>query len=72
MDFGWQWTIAEKRRKEMHGYFMKVTAPLEFTMHHNAHFAAKDLPSKKDMRAAFERAYEATHTAPPGRLNYDR
>jgi hypothetical protein len=61
MDFGWQWTVAEKSGKALNGYFVKATAPLEFTMHHNAHFAAKDLPSKKDLRAAFEAAYEATN-----------
>ncbi len=63
MDFGWQWTVAEKNGKELNGYFIKATAPLEFTMHHNAHFAAKELPAKKDLRAAFEAAYEATNRA---------
>lgn len=63
MDFGWQWTVAEKNGKELNGYFIKVTAPLEFTMHHNAHFGAKEMPSKKDLQAMFERAYEATNKA---------
>jgi len=61
MDFGWQWTVAEKNGKEFNGYFLKVTAPLEFTMHHNTHLAAKELPSKKDLQAMFQDAYEATN-----------
>ena len=58
MDFGWQWTVAEKNGSVLNGYFLKVTAPLEFTMHHNAHRAAKETPSKKDLRAIFESTYE--------------
>jgi hypothetical protein len=61
MDFGWQWTVAEKNGKELNGYFLKVTAPLEFTMHHNTHIAARELPSKKDLQVMFENAYEATN-----------
>lgn len=59
MDFGWQWTIVEKDGKSSRGYFLKVTAPLEFTMHHNAHFAAKALPPRKDVTMMFQRAYQA-------------
>jgi len=59
MDFGWQWTIAEKNGKEMSGYFLKVTAPLEFTMHHNAHFTARELPLRKDLEDIFKKTYES-------------
>ena len=61
MDFGWQWTVAEKNGKAMNGYFIKVTAPLEFTMHHNTHIEAKALPPKKDLQAMFQESYEATN-----------
>jgi hypothetical protein len=61
MDFGWQWTIAETNGKAMRGYFLKVTAPLEFAMHHNAHFAAKEPPPKKDLLAMFKETYESMH-----------
>lgn len=61
MDFGWQWTVAEKNGKTMNGYFLKVTAPLEFTMHHNTHITAKELPAKKDLQAMFRDAYETTN-----------
>ncbi len=57
MDFGWQWTLAEKDGKTLRGYFLKVTAPLEFTMHHNAHFSARELPPKKDIQAMFRESY---------------
>lgn len=60
MDFGWQWTVAKKNGKALDGYFLKVTAPLEFTMHHNAHVSARELPSKKDLEAAFRTAYKTT------------
>jgi hypothetical protein len=66
MDFGWQWTVAEKDGKTLRGYFMKVTAPLEFTMHHNAHFAAKALPSRKELEAGFQHAYLAMHAVAEG------
>lgn len=66
MDFGWQWTVAAKDGKMLRGYFLKVTAPLEFTMHHNAHFSAKVLPPKKDLKEMFRHAYLAMHSVAAG------
>ena len=59
MDFGWQWTIAEKNGKNLRGYALKVTAPLEFVMHHNTQRAARELPPKKDLQAMFLETYES-------------
>ena len=61
LDFGWQWTVSEKSKKVTNGYFVKVTAPLEFVVHHNAHFAAKELPAKKDLQDLFLATYAKTH-----------
>lgn len=61
MDFGWQWTVAAKDGKQLDGYFVKITAPLELSVHHNAHFNRKDLPGAKELGAMFARCYGQTH-----------
>lgn len=66
MDFGWQWTVNERDGRRARGYFLKVTAPLEFTMHHNAHFTAKEIPPKKDLLELFAHAYRAMHAVADG------
>ena len=66
MDFGWQWTITEKDGKAMRGFFLKVTAPLEFTMHHNAHFSMKELPPKKYLQSLFKETYAAMNSVASG------
>jgi len=66
MDFGWQWTVAEKNRKALRGFFLKVTAPLEFTMHHNSHFPVKELPSRKDLQAMFRETYRLMNAIASG------
>ncbi len=63
LDFGWQWTIAEKSGRRLDAYFTKVTAPLEFVMHHNAHFNVHPLPALKELKDLFKRSYERTRTA---------
>lgn len=62
-DFGWQWTMISKDSKRLDGYFLKITAPLELAVHHNAHFVAEELPSEKKLQEIFESAYLSTHKA---------
>lgn len=61
LDFGWQWKIAHKNGKQIDGYFLKITAPLEFVVHHNAHFNAKEIPSLDETKEFFKKSYEKTH-----------
>lgn len=60
-DFGWQWTMVSKNNKQLDGYFLKITAPLELAVHHNAHFVASELPGEKELQKIFEEAYLSTH-----------
>ncbi len=62
LDFGWQWTIAQKDGRQIDGYFLKITAPLEMVIHHNAHFNAKEIPSVKELKELFKKSYEQTHS----------
>lgn len=61
LDFGWQWKIAHKNGEQIDGYFLKITAPLEFVIHHNAHFNAKEIPSLGKMKEFFKKSCEKTH-----------
>lgn len=61
LNFGWQWTLAQKDGKQVDGYFLKITAPLEFVIHHNAHFNIKEIPSLKEIKELFKKSYEKTH-----------
>ncbi len=63
LDLGYQWTSAEKSGRRTDAYFTKVTAPLEFVIHHNAHYNARALPPLKELKDLFKKAYEATHAA---------
>jgi hypothetical protein len=59
LDIGWQWTMAEKDGNHIHGYFVKVTAPIEFMMHYNAHTKIDTMPTEKELTTLFKKAYEA-------------
>ncbi|MGC9610974.1 MAG: hypothetical protein ABSE68_02025 [Minisyncoccia bacterium] len=61
MDFGWQWTTADKNGFKTDGYFLKITAPLEFVIHHNAHFKLREIPEVKEFKKLFESSYQKTH-----------
>ena len=61
VDFGWQWTVAHKNGKQIDGYFLKVTAPLELIVHHNAHFNEGVIPQEEELSRRFSQAYESTH-----------
>ena len=61
LDFGWQWKVAHKNGEQIDGYFLKITAPLEFVIHHNAHFNAKEIPSLDRMKELFKKSYEIIH-----------
>jgi len=63
LDFGWQWTVQTKNGKRVDGYFLKITAPLEFVLHHNAHFNLENLPPLPELKNLFKEAYEKTHRA---------
>jgi hypothetical protein len=68
LDFGWQWSVARKDGKEVDAYFMKVTAPLEFALHHNAHFHASRVPAERELAVEFSNAYQETHRTARGLL----
>ncbi len=61
LDFGWQWTKAHKNGRQVDGYFLKVTAPLELVIHHNAHFNESEIPDEKRLINCFSSMYEQTH-----------
>ena len=61
LDFGWQWTLSRKGGKNIDGYFLKVTAPIEFVIHHNAHFNMHGVPNSNELKKIFKRSYEETH-----------
>lgn len=63
LDFGWQWTTADKNGSETNGYFLKITAPLEFVVHHNAHFKLREIPEIKELKKLFESSYRKTRVA---------
>ena len=58
LDFGWQWTVAHKDGR-LDGYFLKITAPIELTVHFNAHFNERALPAKEKMKKLFAAAYQS-------------
>jgi hypothetical protein len=62
LDFGWQWTVANKNGKQVDGYFIKITAPLEFVVHHNAHFNSKELPATDALKELFRKSFEETNS----------
>lgn len=62
LDFGWQWTVAQKDGKQTDGYFLKITAPLEVSIHHNAHFVLSRAPSEVELDIQFASMYGATHS----------
>lgn len=60
MDFGWQWTLARKDGARLDGYYVKITAPIELAVHHNAHVKATNIPTLEDMEEMFSGAYTET------------
>ncbi len=61
LDFGWQWTTAHKNGERLDGYFLKVSAPLELAVLHNAHFNRRGKVTEKELKELFAKAYEDTH-----------
>lgn len=61
VDLGWQWTIAHKDGERLDGFFVKVTAPMELAVHHNAHFSKKSLPSGEEAKKLFSAIYRSMH-----------
>lgn len=61
MDLGWQWTISNKNGKKLEGYFVKVSAPMELSVHHNAHYNERILPKAEELKKQMEEDYEKVH-----------
>lgn len=62
VDFGWQWTVSQKDAKQMDGYFLKITAPLEISIHHNAHITVPKLLKEEELQDHFLQMFSATHS----------
>lgn len=58
LDFGWQWTVMHKNGKELEGYFVKITAPLELAVHYNRHVNRETVPNEKELDRLFRESYD--------------
>lgn len=58
LDTGIQFTIRRKRFIEV--WFLKVTAPLEVSVHVNRHFTNTPFPNEKGIQEALEKCYTET------------
>jgi len=57
-DFGWQYTLADKKHGDSRTFFMKAVSPVEIAVQANFHFAEPGFPEGEELQKEFEKRYD--------------